>query len=258
MTREALAEELSNLVKRYRHSTMALEMFVKSSLSSIDRLQSELPGALERSRRALQGEVQPGPDVVTVRADDLKMIVGMVSDSLSYIDLHPQMLLEMGLIYAGALFDAFISDALLVILRHIPERLRSGRTLTAEEALRFRDRDELIEDLAHREVRDLMYKSVEKQFDYFRTAFGVDIFTDESLSVSLADLAAVRERRNLVAHNNGLASTEYVDKFNANVLVGDRVVTDAERTEFDRTTLSKVAIAVVSGLCDQLTKSLLA
>ena len=255
MKREVLAEELSSLVERYRNTTMALEMFAKSSLINIDQTHSKVSGALERIRRISQGEpaVESGSDAVTVRVDDLKVIVGIVSELLPYYELHPQMLLEMSLTYAGALFDAFISDVLLVTLRHIPERLRSGRTLTAEEVLRFRDRDELIEDLARREVRDLMYKSVEKQFDYFRASFGVDIFADGSLSVSIVDLAAIRERRNLVTHNNGLASAEYVAKFNANVSVGDRVVTDAESTEFDRTALSEVAIALASGLRDQLT-----
>jgi hypothetical protein len=146
----------------------------------------------------------------------------------------------------------FISDALLAVLRHISERLRSGRTLTAEEALRFRDRNELIEDLAHREILDLTYKSVEKQFDYFRVSFGIDVFTDKSSMVSIADLAAVRERRNLVAHNNGLANAGYVVKFDTPASVGDRVVINAESAKADRDVLSKVAIALVSGLSDEL------
>ena len=47
-----------------------------------------------------------------------------ISDYSHYFESHPQMLLEMSLTYASALFDAFISDALLAVLRHIPERLR--------------------------------------------------------------------------------------------------------------------------------------
>jgi hypothetical protein len=255
MTREALAEELSGFIKRYRHSTVALEIFVKYSFEDIAQHRSEMSGTLERFGKILQREVilEPGPDTVEVQISDLEMVVEAVSGQTRYYELHPRMLLEMSLTYAGALYDAFISDALLAILRHIPERLRSGRSLTVEEALRFRDRDELIEDLARREVRDLMYKSAEKQYDYFRTSFGVDVFDDESLAVSILDLAAIRERRNLVTHNNGLASPEYVARFDTNISVGDSVVTDAESTEVDRTVLSKVAIALVSRLCDRLT-----
>ena len=97
-----------------------------------------------------------------------------------------------------------------------------------------------------------MYKSVEKQFDYFRSSFDVDVFADKSLMVSIADLAAVRERRNLVAHNNGLVNVEYIAKFDTTASVGDRVVTNAESSESDRAMLSKVAIALVSRLYDEL------
>jgi hypothetical protein len=71
--------------------------------------------------------------------------------------------------------------------------------------------------------------------------------------VSIAGLAAVRERRNLVAHNNGLASAEYIAKFDTNAAVGDRVVSDAESAGSDRKVLSKVAIALASRLRDELT-----
>jgi hypothetical protein len=258
MTREALAEELSDLVERYRHSTAALEVFVGNSLKSIDQNRATMLEALKKIRGALRGEepvTEPGVETVSVAmsTDEWEALANVVTKHSRYFELHPQMLLEMSLAYAGALFEAFISDVLITILRNIPERLRSGRTLTVEEVLRFRDRDELIEDLVHREVLDLMYKSAEKQFDYFRTSFGVDVFEDKSLMVSIAGLAAVRERRNLVAHNNGLASAEYIAKFDTNAAVGDRVVSDAESAGSDRKVLSKVAIALASRLRDELT-----
>ena len=72
------------------------------------------------------------------------------------------------------------------------------------------------------------------------------------LEISIADLAAIRERRNLVVHNNGLASVEYVAKFDSAVSVGDRVVANAEKAELDRKILSKVATALVSRLVEEL------
>ncbi len=60
------------------------------------------------------------------------------------------------------------------------------------------------------------------------------------------------ERRNLVVHNNGLASVEYVAKFDSAVSVGDRVVANAEKAELDRKILSKVATALVSRLVEEL------
>ncbi len=258
MTREALADELSNLIERYLHSARALEVFVKDSIQGIGRNRATALGVLEKIRSGLAGEepavTEPGPGTVRIEfsADELKDLNDIVSDYSRYYESHPQMLLEMSLIYAAALFDALISDVLLAFLRHIPESLRSGRMLTAKEALRFRDRDELIEDLARREVLELMYKSIEQQFDYFRTSLGVDVFADESLTVSMADLAVVRERRNLVAHNNGLASATYVAKFDTSASIGDHVVIDAASAESDRAVLRKVAIALVSRLRHEL------
>jgi hypothetical protein len=258
MTREALADELSNLVERYGHSARALELFVRDSFRGIGRSQAMALAVLEKIRSALAGEeptvTESGPGTVQIElsGDEVKALDEIVLEASRDYELHPQMLLEMSLVYAGALFDALISDVLLTLFRHIPERLRSGRTLTAEEALRFRDRDELIEELGRREVLDLTYKNVEKQFDYFRRSFGVDVFADESLKVSLADLAAVRERRNLVAHNNGLANAAYVANIDTSALVGDHVVTDAASAESDRVVLYKVAIALVSLLRHKL------
>jgi uncharacterized protein (UPF0216 family) len=257
MTREALAKELYDLEVRYRDSTIALEVFVRDSLEGIEHNRAVMLGLMEKARTILRGEepvIEPRPGNVTIglKSEELEFLADLASDQSRYYEMHPQMLLEMSLTYAGALFDAVISDALLAALRHIPERLRSGRTLTVEDALRFQDRDELIENLAYREMRDLMYQSVEKQFAYFRTSFGVDVFEDTSLVVSVA---AVRERRNLVAHNNGLASDEYVARFDSTAKVGDRVVTDAESAESDRVLLAEVAVALVSRLRDKLAPS---
>jgi hypothetical protein len=257
MAREVLASKLSEFIERYRHATQALELFVHYSLKGIVQNKSETSKVsphLSRLAKALQGDMvlEAGPDTVPVERGDLELLVRLTSDQMRYYDSHPKMLLEMSLIYACALFDALISDVITVILQCIPERLRSGRSLTAEEALGFNNRTELIEELARREVRELMYKSIEKQFEYFHTSFGVKIFDNESLEVSITDLAAIRERRNLVAHNNGVASPDYVAKFPGNISIGDNVVVDVESTRIDRITLSRIAITLVSELLRKL------
>ena len=105
----------------------------------------------------------------------MRIALEVFSSQFRYYEMHPKMLLEMSLTYAGALYDAFISDALLAVLRIFQKGCGRDWSLTVEEALRYRDRDELVEELARREVRDLMYKSTKKQFDYFRTSFGLDV-----------------------------------------------------------------------------------
>jgi hypothetical protein len=258
MTRDALAEELSSLIERYEHSTFGLETFVDDALKSIDQNRNTAHELIERFDAISRSEEPPAhePGVKTVKFElsdtESQLVVEALSSQSRYYELHPRMLLEMSLTYAAALFDALISDALLVIYKHMPQSLRSGRTLTAAEVLSFRDRNELIEDLARREIHDLMYKGVEKQFDFFRKTFGVDVFADNWLKVSIADLAAVRARRNLVTHNNGVVSAEYVAQVDPASSIGDGVVVDAVSAASDRTALHDVATALVANLQEKL------
>ena len=262
--------ELSNLIERYRISTGALERFVHDSISNVYENRSKTAALLKKILAAgaeeevegtagVEKEVEsndgvPGEKTATFEFTprEYQVIVDVMKNYSRMVDMHPQMLLEMSIIYAGALFDAFISDILLAILRNIPERLRSGRTLTAKEVLEFRDRDEIIDNLASREVLDLMYKSVEKQFEYFHSAYNVDVFANNPLEASAADLAAARERRNLITHNNGLASSLYVKKYNNRMSIGDRVITDAKAAESDRELLREMGISLASQLRQKL------
>jgi hypothetical protein len=236
---------------------MALDIFVDQALRGIDSYKTEFANAHEmfdrlRDRQGSSRTVDADQSRIDLTERQLFLVTAAIAFYSSFFGSHPQMLLEMSLIYAGALFDAVVSDALMAVLRHIPERMRSSRTLTAAEALRFNSRDELIEDLARRELLDVMYKSVDKQFEYFRVSFGVDVFSDECLAFSIVDLSAVRERRNLIAHNGGLATSGYAERIDPEVAVGERVVSDVQRAKADRKVLSTVALALLSRLRDEL------
>lgn len=181
--------------------------------------------------------------------EDLKPIIERaLDDNLLIIEPHIRMLLEMSIIYAGALFDGLVSDTLITVFRHVPEALRSGRTLTTAEVLGFPSREHLIEELAHRETLELAYQSAEKQFNHFRKAFGIDVFNPTSLDVTMDDLIAVRERRNLIVHNNGLANASYISKYCTGGSIGDPVVVNAESAKSDRKILKKVGIALIYSL----------
>jgi hypothetical protein len=257
MARDALRDALSKLAERYGHSSLALDVFVEQALKGIDRGKAEHSMAAETIESVMRGDKpselpHPGEMPVELTAEQWKIASLAIQFYAHFFEVHPQMLLEMSIVYAGALFDAVISDALAAVLRHIPERLRSGRTLTAAEALRFNSRDELIEDLAKREVLEVTYRSIDKQFDYFRTSLGVDVFADTALTFSARDVAAVRERRNLIAHNGGLATIDYVAEFDSALSVGDLVVGDVSSAKSDRQALRAVALALLSQLEEEL------
>ena len=254
MSGEALAEELKNIQKRYRHAVFSLDIFVRDSLKGIDRRRGEIVAALTDlralphiSKKALASlkdgsPLDPNADDAD---DDLKpIIMKALAENLRIVEPHSRMLLEMSIAYASALFDGLVSDVLLTIFRHVPEALRSGRTLTTAEVLGFPSREDLIEELARRETLELAYKSAEAQFSYFQRAFNVDVF-DSQPDVTIADLAAVRERRNLIIHNNGLANAFYIAKYCPAGSIGDPVIVNAESAESDREILRKIGMALM-------------
>jgi len=178
--------------------------------------------------------------------DDLKPTIVMALDeNLSIVEPHTRMLAEMSVAYASALYDGLVSDVLITVFRHVPEALRSGRTLTTAEVLGFPSREDLIEELARRETLELAYQSAEKQFSYVQRAFNIDVFGSQSLDVTIADLIAVRERRNLIIHNNGLANVSYIAKYCPGGSIGDPVIVNAESAKSDREILRKVGMAFI-------------
>jgi hypothetical protein len=211
MPSETLVEELRKLRKRYHHSTFSLEAFVRDSLEGISgkrgqllRALGEIGGVASKNENVYPDSEDSGysefKDAVSeFGAGKLKTIIEMaLAESLQIGEPHTRMLLEMSVTYACALFDGLVSDVLITVFRHVPEALRSGRTLTAEEVLGFSSREDLIEELARREALELAYKSADGQFSHFRKAFNIDVFGLQSLDVTIADLAAIRERRNLI------------------------------------------------------------
>jgi hypothetical protein len=258
MPDETLAEELRNIRRRYRHANFSLNIFVRDSLTGIGKKREEilralsdlraLPNISKRALANLKSGTSPDPNATDEDDDDddLKPTIVMALDeNLRIVEPHTRMLAEMSVAYASALYDGLVSDVLIAIFRHAPEALRSGRTLTTAEVLGFPSRDDLIEELARRETLELAYQSTEKQFSYFQRAFNIDVFGSQSLDVTIADLIAVRERRNLIIHNNGLADASYIAKYCPGGSIGDPVIVNAESAKSDREILQKVGMALI-------------
>jgi len=251
MPDETLAEELRNIRRRYKHANFSLNIFVRDSLKGIGKKREEILRALSDlralpniSKRDLDPNATDEDD--DDNDDDLKPTIVMALDeNLSIVEPHTRMLAEMSVAYASALYDGLVSDVLIAVFRHVPEALRSGRTLTTAEVLGFPSREDLIEELARRETLELAYQSAEKQFSYVQRAFNIDVFGSQSLDVTIADLIAVRERRNLIIHNNGLADVSYIAKYCPGGSIGDPVIVNAERAKSDREILRKVGMAFI-------------
>ncbi|MEV5765236.1 hypothetical protein AB0L34_11790 [Micromonospora sp. NPDC052213] len=179
-------------------------------------------------------------------AEELAALVKVMRKSHGIFDLQPQILREMALIYSCALFDGLIADTLQTMFVHVPAQLQSGRRLTYEEALAFDGRQDLIAELAQREMLEVTRQSIEKQIVYFSTAHHVDVLG--LAGVRLGDIAKVTEQRNLFVHNNGIASTSYVQKHDNMRIPGERILLEDEELKESIRHLDRVGNSLVNGL----------
>lgn len=247
-----LADDLLALQGSYQSACDALEVFVAESFTSIAENKSKHEEILRKLRSTpdqVDAQDRP-PDIVRVSLTkgQVDLLDELLSGHIKVYDVHPQMLLDMALSHAFALFDAFLSDVLFTALCAKPQQLRSKATLTFEQALAFPSQRALIEELARRKVLAMMYGSLEDQLEYLHRAFRVDLANAKG--VDLERLSELRDRRNLIVHNNGRASADYAARYGAQV--GQRLSSSPEEAELDRELLSTVAKRIVVGVADHL------
>jgi hypothetical protein len=86
-----------------------------------------------------------------------------------------------------------------------------------------------------------MYGSLEKQLEYFVKNHGFEAFGSDH--EKLARLYDIRDRRNLIVHNNGRASVEYAEK---NGLVpAVKIVSEVLDAKSDRALLREFGASVI-------------
>jgi uncharacterized protein YutE (UPF0331/DUF86 family) len=91
----------------------------------------------------------------------------------------PAFAYEMGLIHAYAIFEGYLAEILRAQLRKYPRQLGGQRKVTYEQVFQALSRDTLIEEMIDREIRDLMYQSVQVVLDRMRDELGFRRLTKE-------------------------------------------------------------------------------
>lgn len=158
---------------------------------------------------------------------------------LGSFELHEDILEQMALVYAYSLWDALFADLLLAILCHRPAMLESNRSITYVDALAFSSRDDLILGLAQREIRVVMGGSLEEQFKYLKSKFGIDFFAQTHEGLQMPRLTDIRDRRNLVVHNGSRVDRAYGAK--SRTAVGSRLVFERASSQNDRYYLAELS-----------------
>ncbi|TFV65431.1 UNVERIFIED_ORG: hypothetical protein E4P37_09995 [Bacillus sp. AZ43] len=258
---DPLQGDLRTLAAKYKEACRALEVFVGESLKSISQNKGEVDRLVEVVESPQALEVPSDEEVPSVeRNADGSLSLRLDMESLGFLqdvvrqhrqlyDTHPQMLLNMALSHSFSLFDGLLSDVLMTVFRSRPDALRTNATLTYSEALNYPSREDLIEELARRRVLSLMYGSLEAQLEYLAKSFKVDV--QGSPTIDFARLQQLRDRRNLIVHNNGRASAEYGRRHG--MQPGSDLTATPEEAEADRRLLTSVGVLIIDQISARLT-----
>lgn len=208
---------IAAIASRYRETTTRLSLFVNQVQRALERdadrhvgIMKKLKAAEEASERGEPPSEPTPPDSIQLELeqDEFDLLVEMVDETLDAMDHFPGLLMEMAFIHLVAAFEAFLTDLARAVLVHRPEMLRSGKQVTFEEVVDAESKDELISNLADKEIGSLSYFSFRKQALYLEERFGL------SLELSDGDLDRLVEayaRRNVLLHNAGVANQQFKD-----------------------------------------------
>lgn len=115
---------------------------------------------------------------------------------------------EMALVYLVTRLEAFLKDYLAEYLLQDARRLRSGTTLTYEQAISFSSMAALRRALADREAERLGYGSIDDVAQGMEKRFNVRL----SEFPSWKQIREIVYRRNLLVHNKGMVNDVYRSK----------------------------------------------
>ena len=105
-------------------------------------------------------------------------------------------------------YDAFITDLLKSLFQAKPELIfMSDKQIKFSDISQFSSLEEVKESIIEKEVEAIVRQSHAKQFDVMEKLFGVRL--REGLDV-WPDFIEITERRNLLAHTNGIVSRQYI------------------------------------------------
>ncbi|CCE75128.1 hypothetical protein [Clavibacter nebraskensis] len=239
----------------YSESAYGLNLFVRESLKGV-------VAAAEQSAEIWRKiEITP-PDDGNVEFPVYDPNLGIQIDTLSFTkdeyntlllnmeiahsarSTHPEVLLQMSLTHACALWDALFSDVIRATILSMPQHLKSKETMTWDEIIEHQLRGSLVEVLVERRVRKIAYSGVREQLTYVRDRLGVDLISSSKVDVGALEI--IRLKRNAVAHNGARVTNEYAVR--VDLLVGQPIVFTEESAAAEREHLHASGMALVEGL----------
>ena len=111
----------------------------------------------------------------------------------------PAYLYEMGIVHAYSLFEGYLSETIRFLLRRHPQLMGGKRQVMYEQLFDAKTKEELIEELIERHLRELMYLPIPGILQEMREQLGFRSLTKE-YDAHVTYLSLVR---NCLLHNRG-------------------------------------------------------
>lgn len=106
-----------------------------------------------------------------------------------------------------SLFEVFFFDLLRIWLVTYPQSL-SQKQVDFGTVLDATDKTTIVLTVVERNLNDLKYKRVSEWFKYLEDLMNIDLPLEDEIE----KLAEIKASRDVLAHNNGVANSIYVDK----------------------------------------------
>lgn len=143
--------------------------------------------------------------------------IGSMVENLTDIDIFapmqmklfrqfPELIRILGLSHLVTIFEGYLTDIIQEILLAHPDILKSGKQLTAEEALNLGGRKQIVTCLAEKEVEELQHSPFQKVVKYFDDKFNINLNTSV---VSPEQITEILATRNIHIHNKGVVNQRF-------------------------------------------------
>jgi hypothetical protein len=151
----------------------------------------------------------------------------------NYQDFYGQMS------YARAIDNVltYFKDILGEVIIKTPKILKSKETERLDFILNFDNINDLKIALSEKKIESLFYAVIDKIEDYFSQRLGVKLFKTEN---EKKEFSQAIKNRNLIVHNRGIISKEYLKEF------PDCLLNLGDRLRFEYTDISRVNIILMN------------
>ncbi|MBF4636463.1 hypothetical protein [Clavibacter michiganensis] len=250
-----LSKTIARAGLAYSESAYGLNLFVRESLRAVVAA-SEQAAEIQRKIQITPPEdgnvefpvfdpkVGAQIDTLSFTREEYNNLLVTMEMAHSARSTHPEVLLQMSLTHACALWDALFADVVRATILSMPQHLKSKETMTWDEIIEHQLQGSLIDVLAERRVRKIAYSGVREQLTYIKERLGVDLLSNTNVNIEALEL--IRLKRNAVTHNGARVTAEYAVR--VDLPVGQPIDFTEGSAAADRDQLHGSGMALVEGL----------